>query len=92
MRLHSKQTIAADRGVTCRTVDNWRERGLLPAPIKMGITLQSRVRWTDESLATLDRNLASLANVQPAPVAASTPTANRARAVAPPRRRRKRAA
>jgi len=60
MTLHTKQQIARDRGVTPRTVDNWRARGFLPAPLKLGTAAQSRVRWTDQQVAELDRNLAAL--------------------------------
>jgi hypothetical protein len=60
MRLHTKQAIARERSVTCRTVDNWRDAGLLPAPLKLGTSKQARVRWTDRSLAILDANLKTL--------------------------------
>ncbi len=60
MTYHTKQQIARDRGVTPRTVDNWRTRGLLAPPIKLGTAAQSRVRWTDQQVADLDRNLAAL--------------------------------
>ena len=57
---YTKQQIARDRGVTPRTVDNWRARGLLAAPLKLGTAAQSRVRWTEEQVGELDRNLAAL--------------------------------
>ena len=59
-RPHTKAAIATRYGVTPRTVENWWKRGLLPAPLKLGNAAQSRVRWTDEDLETLDRNLAAL--------------------------------
>ena len=61
MKLHTKKDIADAKKVTARTVDNWVERGLLPPPIKLGTSQQARVRWTDESVAVLDHNLASAA-------------------------------
>ncbi len=63
MAFHTKQQIAADRKVTTRSVDNWRARGLLAAPIKLGNAPQSRVRWTDEQVAELDRKLAALGSL-----------------------------
>lgn len=60
MTFYTKQQIARDRGVTPRTVDNWRARGLLAPPLKLGTAAQSRVRWTEDQVAELDRNLASL--------------------------------
>jgi DNA-binding transcriptional MerR regulator len=57
MREHTKANIAADKKVSPRTVDNWVARGLLPPPRKWGTSKQARVRWTDEDLAVLDRNL-----------------------------------
>jgi hypothetical protein len=62
MKYHTKNSIAGDKGVTPRCVDNWRKRGLLPAPIKLGTSQQARVRWTDEQVAELDRNLAATGN------------------------------
>jgi hypothetical protein len=61
MKLHTKKSIADDKGVTPRSVDNWVKRGLLPAPIKLGTSQQARVRWTDEHVAQLDRNLSGAA-------------------------------
>jgi DNA-binding transcriptional MerR regulator len=59
---------AADIGrlyrVTDRTVRAWVSRGLLPRPRKLGPFTQSRVRWTQKDLATLDSNLAALAGAQ----------------------------
>jgi hypothetical protein len=66
MALHTKDDIAKARKVHQRTVDNWRARGLLPEPIKLGTAQQSRVRWTDEAVAALDRNLAALSAEPPA--------------------------
>ncbi|MGC8519272.1 MAG: helix-turn-helix transcriptional regulator [Steroidobacteraceae bacterium] len=65
MPYYTKQRIASDRGVTARTVDNWRARGLLPPPIKLGTAAQSRVRWTAEAVAELDRNLVALGTPSP---------------------------
>ena len=59
-RRHTKSAIAARYGVTPRTVENWWKRGLLPPPLKLGNAVQSRVRWADEDLDTLERNLAAL--------------------------------
>jgi hypothetical protein len=44
MREHSKADIAASKGVTTRTVDNWVARNLLPRPRKWGTPKQARVR------------------------------------------------
>jgi hypothetical protein len=66
-RNYSKSDLARAKGVTPRTIDNWVERGLLPAPMKFGTAAQSRVRWTDSDIAVLESNLASLR--RPAPVA-----------------------
>jgi hypothetical protein len=57
MREFTKADIAEAKKVSERTVDNWRARGLLPRPRKWGTTQQARVRWTDEDLKILDRNL-----------------------------------
>jgi DNA-binding transcriptional MerR regulator len=59
-QLHTKDDIAARTRVCRRTVEHWIARGLLPKPLKFGTKKQSRVRWTDEHLAELDRNLAAL--------------------------------
>jgi prophage antirepressor-like protein len=59
MQLHTKADIAAAKQVSPRTVDNWVTRGILPRPRKWGTTLQARVRWTDEDLSILDRNLSA---------------------------------
>lgn len=64
-RLYSKADIGRAKGVTPRTIDNWIARGLLPAPMKFGTTVQARVRWTDEDIAALDRKLASLRRPSP---------------------------
>jgi predicted DNA-binding transcriptional regulator AlpA len=56
----TKKQIAESKNVSERTVQNWVKRGLLPRPIKLGSTVQSRVRWTDAQVAELDRNLAAL--------------------------------
>lgn len=61
MRLWTKNEIATGRSVTPRCVDNWRARGLLDQPIKLGDKPQSRVRWTDEQVANLDRRLTGTA-------------------------------
>ena len=61
MKLHTKKSIAEDKSVTPRCVDNWVKRGLLPPPKKLGTSQQARVRWTDEQVAQLDRNLAGAA-------------------------------
>jgi predicted DNA-binding transcriptional regulator AlpA len=58
MNFHTKKDIAAAKKVTPRCVDNWVKRGLLPPPKKLGTSMQARVRWTDEQVAQLDRNLA----------------------------------
>jgi predicted DNA-binding transcriptional regulator AlpA len=58
--LFSKDAIARAKGVSSRTIDNWVTRGLLPAPLKFGVSDQSRVRWTERDVAELDRNLAAL--------------------------------
>jgi hypothetical protein len=60
MNLHTKADIAKAKRVSPRTVDKWRARKLLPPPLKMGTAQQSRVRWTDEHLAVLDRKLSEL--------------------------------
>lgn len=57
MRLWTKNEIATARKVTPRCVDIWVDRKLLAAPIKLGDKQQSRVRWTDEQVAELDRRL-----------------------------------
>jgi hypothetical protein len=54
---HRKSDIAARYSVTERSVDLWVGRGLLAEPIKFGTSQQSRVRWTDEQVAELDRKL-----------------------------------
>jgi transposase len=56
----TKKDIAKRFTVHERTVDNWRARKLLSAPIKLGSSVQARVRWTDEQVAELARNLAAL--------------------------------
>lgn len=62
--LYSKADIARAKKVSERTVDRWVVQGLLPPPIKLGPRVQSRVRWTQENVATLDANLAALAAAQ----------------------------
>ncbi|HEY0464194.1 MAG TPA: hypothetical protein VGC79_08300 [Polyangiaceae bacterium] len=57
MKYLTKRTIAEDRDVSTRTVDNWVERGLLDRPLKLGTRPQSRVRWTDDQVAALDARL-----------------------------------
>lgn len=59
MQFYTKRDIAEARRVTPRSVDNWRKAGLLPEPIKLGAHTQSRVRWTAEQVAELDRRLAA---------------------------------
>lgn len=59
MREFSKADIAKAKKVSTRTVDNWVASGKLPRPRKWGETQQARVRWTEEDLAALDRNLTS---------------------------------
>lgn len=53
----TKSRIAGHFGVSPRTIDNWRNAGLLPAPLKLGTAPQSRVRWSDDDVATLEANL-----------------------------------
>lgn len=65
MKLISKQQIAADKGVTPKTIDHWVAAGLLPPPIKFGNLAQSRVRWTATAVAVLDRNLAAMGDTAP---------------------------
>jgi hypothetical protein len=60
MNLHTKTGIAQARKVTPRTVDNWVRRRWLSPPLKLGAAQQSRVRWTDEQVAELDRRLADM--------------------------------
>jgi hypothetical protein len=74
----TKQMIADGRAVKTRTVDNWRSRGLLPPPIKLGSSKQSRCRWTAEAVAELDRNLAKLGRAPEAGTAAEESTAKAA--------------
>lgn len=70
MQMYTKRDIAEAKRVSPRTVDNWREAGLLAEPLKLGNQPQSRVRWTAEQVAELDRRLAG-ADIS----AASIPTA-----------------
>jgi DNA-binding transcriptional MerR regulator len=63
----TKLQVAAERGVSTRTVDNWITRGLLRPPIKLGTQPQSRVRFSAEQLAELDERLALLGR-EPAPL------------------------
>jgi hypothetical protein len=64
MTFHTKQDIARRYAVTPRSVDNWRARGLLPEPLKLGTATQSRVRWSDADLEALDRNLGASARAR----------------------------
>jgi hypothetical protein len=52
--------------MTARTVDAWVQGGLLPPPIKLGTAMQSRVRFTSQAVAILDRNLTLLGRARPA--------------------------
>jgi len=61
-----KLDVARARSVCTRTIDIWVKRGLMPPPIKLGTNPQSRVRFTAEQLAILDRNLALLGRAPPA--------------------------
>jgi hypothetical protein len=63
MKLFTKADIAEAKSVTPRTIDNWVASGWLPRPLKLGTAKQSRVRWTSEHVAALDRKLAEQATV-----------------------------
>jgi DNA-binding transcriptional MerR regulator len=63
--MYTKKEIAKARNVSERTVDNWRSRGLLAKPIKMGSSVQARVRWTDAHVEELDKKLAGLNSQAP---------------------------
>jgi hypothetical protein len=52
--LFTKREIAEKFGVTERTVDAWVERGHLAKPIKLGTTVQARVKWPAEAVAKLN--------------------------------------
>jgi phage terminase Nu1 subunit (DNA packaging protein) len=56
-REFTKKDIADLKRVTPRTVDNWRESGLLDPPLKLGNKPQSRVRWTESQVKRLDARL-----------------------------------
>lgn len=53
----TKREIAERFRVTPRTVENWVDRGLLAAPIKLGSCQQSRVRFTAEAVAEFEQRL-----------------------------------
>ena len=58
----TKREIAERYRVTPRTVENWVDRGWLAPPIKLGTQQQSRVRFTPESVAELERRLRGTAS------------------------------
>jgi hypothetical protein len=88
MKRYTKADIAAENGVSLRTVDNWVRRGLLPPPVKLGTAQQSRVRWDEAARAELDRNLHQLNAAPREPVvlpeqADASPLTRRARRKVP---------
>ena len=70
MRLYSKLELARAKSVTTRCIDMWVQRELLPKPLKLGTTRQARVRWTQEAVEVLDRNL--MARFAPSPATSSS--------------------
>jgi len=53
----TKNQVAERFSVTNRTVDNWCRSGFLPPPVKLGDSMQSRVRWTAEAIERLEQRL-----------------------------------
>ncbi len=53
----TKQQLANRLSVTPRTVDNWSRSGFLPPPVKLGVEMQSRVRWTSEAIEGFEQRL-----------------------------------
>jgi predicted DNA-binding transcriptional regulator AlpA len=56
-RFLTKQQVANRLAVTPRTVDNWCRSGFLPPPVKLGDSMQSRVRWTAEAVEGFEQRL-----------------------------------
>jgi hypothetical protein len=53
----TKNQVAERFSVTNRTVDNWCRSGFLAPPVKLGDSMQSRVRWSVEAVERFEQRL-----------------------------------
>lgn len=53
----TRRQLAGHFKVTDRAVDKWRADGLLPEPVKLGESMQARVRWPADVIPKLEAAL-----------------------------------